>query len=412
MSGALPPVPPPAPTGLPPPKRSIRSLNTRPAILAGGVAVAVSGLVLWTIFSLSDGKQSVADVETNGAQTAGATDILANAPTGTTIDPYRPKRLPDTPRREPEPERTSAREPEPEVPPDMTETAIAARKAAWAAYYQAILERERLRMETRQKGMQADTEVETASGSGSSPAATGAQGQKDTPKDFFAANASNPSTDYLPFTLTDPISPYELKATDQITAKLITQLNSDSPGILKAIVTKNVLDHATGDHILIPQGATLMGTYDTNVSYGQTRVVTAWTRIIYPPPCDQSLDLGAMPGSDQTGQGGFHDLTDNHIMQVFTSAILVSVFSAAAQLSQPAGNSFQSYSPMQTASGAVGQQTSQLGTEIARKGLSVAPTEEVRVGYNFGVFIMKDIAFEHEWQAGVCGKNSVQLAAQ
>lgn len=211
--------------------------------------------------------------------------------------------------------------------------------------------------------------------------------------------------------LTDPISPYELKATDQITAKLITQLNSDSPGIMKAIVTKNVLDHATGNHILIPQGATLQGAYDTNVAYGQTRVVTAWTRVIYPPPCDQSLDLGAMAGADQTGQAGFEDLTDNHLFKVFSSAVLVSVFSAAAQLSQPAGNAFQSYSPGQTAAGAVGQQTSQLGAEFARRGLSIAPTEQVRAGYNFGIFLTKDIAFAKPWVARECGGNSIELAS-
>ena len=173
-----------------------------------------------------------------------------------------------------------------------------------------------------------------------------------------------------------------------------------------------MFDHATGNYILVPQGATLEGVYDTSVSYGQTRVTTAWTRVLYPPPCDQSLDLGAMPGADQTGQAGFHDLTDNHLAQVFTSAILVSVFGAAAQLSQPAGNSFQSYSPVQTAAGAVGQQTSQLGAEFARKGLSIAPTERVRDGYEFGIFLTKDLAFSKPWIAGVCGSNSIVLASQ
>jgi type IV secretory pathway VirB10-like protein len=409
MSGSQPPTPPPAPLGLPPPRRRVRALNTKPAILAGVVAVGVCGLVLWTIFSLNDGTPSVVATDTGNAQ-ANAVDVLANAPTGSTIDAYHPPHVPAATRAA-EPGATPAAAPQPEVPPDMTEAAIAARKAAWQAYYQALAERDRTRMEARMKGMQADTEVETDVG-GAQPSPTSRQNQKEAPKDFFTANASDPATDYLPFTLTDPISPFELKATDQVTAKLVSQLNSDSFGKLKAIVTKNVLDHATGNTILIPQGATLEGVYDTSVSYGQTRVVTAWTRIIYPPPCDQSLDLGAMPGADQTGQAGFHDLTDNHLSTIFTSAILVSVFGAAAQLSQPAGNAFQSYSPVQTAAGAVGQQTSQLGAEFARKGLSIAPTEQVRAGYNFGIFLTKDIAFAKPWVAGVCGGNSIQLASQ
>jgi type IV secretion system protein TrbI len=228
------------------------------------------------------------------------------------------------------------------------------------------------------------------------------------PPDFFAAHASNPASDYSPFTATNPISAYELKATDTITGKLVSTV-SDSPGIIKATVTKNVTDHATGMHILVPQGSTLVGYYDTNVAYGQTRVVTAWTRIIYPPPCDQSLDLGAMPGSDQSGQGGFEDITNNHLGKVFTAAILVSVFGAAAQLSQPPGNAFQSYSPTQTAAGAVGQQMASRGNEFARKGLSIPPTEQVRNGYPFTIMLTKDIAWEKPWPDGVCDEIGVNV---
>jgi type IV secretion system protein TrbI len=179
---------------------------------------------------------------------------------------------------------------------------------------------------------------------------------------------------------------------------------------MKAVVTNNVLDHATGMHILIPAGSTLVGTYDTNVSYGQTRVTTAWTRIIYPPPCDQSLDLGAMPGADQTGQAGFEDITNNHLGKIFTSAILVSVFGAAAQLSQPQGNAFQSYSPVQSAAGAIGQQTSQIGAQFMQKGLNIPPTQKIRQGYNFDVFLTKDVAFLQPWVAGVCKGMQAKVA--
>jgi type IV secretion system protein VirB10 len=415
MSGVAPPTPPPAPLGLPPPRRGIRALNTRPAILAGVVIVGLTGLVLYTI-SPGNGPQTQADaVSASASQGGGAADILANAPTGNEIVTAR--QVTSVAMTDPGIRRPATDAPPPPAPPipdDMTETAIAARKAAWNAYYAAIAERDRTRAENRMKAMQADTAAETpaTAPSASTPQPSGGLGPaQQGPKDFFQQAASNPATDYSPFTLTEPISPYELKATDMITARLITQLNSDSPGTMKAIVTKNVLDHATGHHILIPQGATLQGVYDTNVAYGQTRVVTAWTRVIYPPPCDQSLDLGAMAGADQTGQAGFEDLTNNHLGKIFTSAILVSVFGAAAQLSQPSGNAFQSYSPVQTAAGAVGQQTSQLGAEFARKGLSIAPTEQVRAGYSFGIFLVKDIAFAKPWVAGQCGGNAVQVAA-
>ncbi len=211
----------------------------------------------------------------------------------------------------------------------MTEAAIAGRKAAWALYYQQLNDARQHRFEAARASMASDIvpagDTAATGVPGVVAGAIGggpANGDK-SPQDFFSSHASNPATDYSPFTLTTPISPYELKATDIITAKLVSGMNSDSPGIIKAIVTKNVTDHATGMHILVPQGSTLVGVYDTNVAYGQTRMVSAWQRIIYPAPCDQSLDLGAMPGADQTGQAGFADITDNHLWKIFSSAILV-----------------------------------------------------------------------------------------
>lgn len=408
MSG-LPPVPPPAPLGLPPPRRGFRALNTLPAVLCGVVVVGVVGLIVYTIFSLSSGPAAVADTDTGSAAAGGAADVLANAPTGNEIAAYRLPGLPQ-PRRVPQGQGQANVQGADEQP--AVDTTLETRKAAWAAYYQAQAEHDRAVIDARRKALEADTEVGEVQDKGGPPGALPTQTAAAGAKDFFGAAASSPDTDYLPFTVTNPISRYELKATDMITAKLVTQLNSDSRGHLKALVTKNVLDHATGTHILIPQGSTLEGTYDTSIGYGQTRTTTAWTRVLYPPPCDQSLDLGAMAGSDQTGQAGFEDLTDNHLVTVFTAAVLVSVFGAAAQLSQPPQSSFSTYSPYQSAAGAVGQQTTQIGAEFARKGLSIAPTEQVRAGYEFGVFLEKDIAFSKPWVAGACEEASVEVASR
>jgi type IV secretory pathway VirB10-like protein len=404
------------PQGLPPPQRQIRALRRTAQYIAAGVSVVIIGIVYYGLTHMgpsgSDSSQT-----TNASTDSAAADVLRNAPNGTEIPARRhvvpvaakaPMQFnlnPQAPATSPAQETASTAATAPAAPDDdMSDAAIAGRKAAWQGYYQALSEQQQHRLAAKREAMAADMDVAPpaptgpVAGGGSSAPAPDKQ-----PTDFFSAHASNPSTDYSPFTLTDPISPYELKATDVITAKLVSAVNSDSPGIIKGLVTKNVLDHATGMHILVPQGSTLEGVYDTTVAYGQTRIVTAWTRILYPPPCDQSLDLGAMPGSDQSGQAGFEDLTDNHLGKIFTSAILVSVFSAGAQLSQPQQSAFSTYSPMQTAAGTVGQQTSQLGVEFARRGLSIPPTERVRNGYNFSIMLTKDVAFTHDWQPGVCG---------
>lgn len=48
-----------------------------------------------------------------------------------------------------------------------------------------------------------------------------------------------------------------------------TAINSDLPGEVIAQVTRPVYDHVTGRTVLIPQGARLIGQYDSQVAYGQ-----------------------------------------------------------------------------------------------------------------------------------------------
>jgi type IV secretion system protein TrbI len=345
-------------------------------------------------------------------------DLLADAPSGTEIPMPGRKQLPtEPPPGSPPPQVTqaSAQQPAP-VDDNDTESAIAARRAAWSAYYQQQLDMQRARVERIKAGLTADTEKDPqqpAAGA-KADAAGGLLGVsgKNQPTDFFSSVASNPTTDYLPFTLTDPISRFELKAGDVISGKLMSGLDSDSPGVVVAMVSKNVYDYATGNYILIPQGSRLFGTYNTSVAYGQTRVWVAWSRIIYPGPCAQSLDIGAMPGADETGQAGFSDITENHYGKIFLNALLVSLFSAGIQLSQPPGSSFSNYNPTQTAAGAVGQQMGELGSEFARRGMDIQPTQRIRQGYSFSILTTKDIAFSKPWVESDCKPATVQVAVQ
>jgi type IV secretory pathway VirB10-like protein len=406
MSGTSPP---PPPLGLPPPQRQVRALRQWPLFVVTGVVLVVCFATWWGFSGM--GPRSSSETAPADTGEADATAILKGAPTGNEIRAaYRPGASPFVPVQHPE---NSAPTPAP-LDDDQTEAAIAARKAAWETYYKALADVDQKRRDARLASMAADMDQTTPAGlsaasdgaggiaSMMAAAQPGQPGQQQQSHDFFMANASNPATDYSPFTATNPISRYELKAGDIVTAKLITGINSDSPGLVKAIVSKTVTDHATGMNILIPQGSTLIGAYDTTISYGQTRLITAWQRIIYPPPCDQSLDLGAMAGSDQSGIAGFEDITNNHLGKVFLNALLVSVFGAGIQLSQPPGSALQQYNPIQTGAGAVGQQMAELGQEFARRGLSVPPTEEIRQGFDFTVLVSRDIAFEKPWLDSVC----------
>ncbi|MFZ4072449.1 MAG: TrbI/VirB10 family protein, partial [Caulobacterales bacterium] len=90
------------------------------------------------------------------------------------------------------------------------------------------------------------------------------------------------SADVLDSPYIPPRSPFELQAGAVIPAALVTALNSDLPGRVIAQVTAPVYDSVSGDHLLIPQGARLIGTYDSANAHGDTRVFLLWNRIIMP----------------------------------------------------------------------------------------------------------------------------------
>jgi type IV secretory pathway VirB10-like protein len=208
-----------------------------------------------------------------------------------------------------------------------------------------------------------------------------------------AHRASDP--DYHSEPLRKPISPqFEVKAGTIIPAVLIGGMNSDLPGQVLAQVRENVRDTATGNHILIPQGSKLVGIYDSNVTYGQERLIVAWNRIIYPD--GSSLNLKGMPGVDQAGYAGLSDEVDNHYLRIFGSAILMSAISAGVQLSQPNSGTtifggLQTPSAAQVASGALGQQIGQTSMHMLQKNLNIQPTITVRNGEPFNIFVTADL---------------------
>ncbi len=79
-----------------------------------------------------------------------------------------------------------------------------------------------------------------------------------------------------------PASSYVVQAGNVIPASLITGIRSDLPGQITAQGTEGVWDSPTGRFLLIPQGARLIGIYDNHITFGQSRVLLVWTRLIMP----------------------------------------------------------------------------------------------------------------------------------
>jgi type IV secretory pathway VirB10-like protein len=224
-----------------------------------------------------------------------------------------------------------------------------------------------------------------------------AQNMQSRKEAFLAAGRNRQADDYLRSTREAPLSRYEVKAGWEIPAGLEQSLNSDLPGELKALVTSNVYDTATGLYLLIPQGSRLIGKYDSRVAYGQDGVQVSWSRIIYPDA--SSVDLDGMIGLDSHGNAGLRDQVDRHYRRIVGFSVLTSLFTAAFQISQRTSQSALTYpTPAQTAGSAVGQELSQTGAQITRRNLNVQPTIKVPAGYKFTVRVNRDILFESPYE--------------
>ena len=213
---------------------------------------------------------------------------------------------------------------------------------------------------------------------------------------FLQRSRSGQSDDYLKATRSPPLSAYEIKAGWEIPAILEQALNSDLPGELKALVTSNVYDTASGRFVLIPQGSRLVGVYNSRVGYGQDGVQVIWDRVIYPD--GSSLDLSGMIGQDSHGFSGFREKVDRHYKRLIGFAVLTSLFAAASEISQNQNRSLLTTpSAAQVAGSSVGQQASELGAQVTRRNLNVQPTIKIPIGYRFNVRVNRDIAFEEPY---------------
>ncbi|MDL2328475.1 hypothetical protein LJC71_01820 [Desulfosarcina sp. OttesenSCG-928-A07] len=197
--------------------------------------------------------------------------------------------------------------------------------------------------------------------------------------------------------------PLELKTGTVIPAVMVTGINSALPGVIVAQVSQNVYNTATGEYLLIPQGAKLYGIYDSRVVYGQERVLVAWNRIIFPD--GSSVTLGAMPGADMSGYSGFKDKVNNHYIKAYGNAFLMSMIIGSTSYLVDRfddDDDYDAYGNEKTSFSdeigkAIAMQMGQASMRILEKNLNISPTLEIRPGYQLNVMLTKDVAFKEPY---------------
>lgn len=194
---------------------------------------------------------------------------------------------------------------------------------------------------------------------------------------------------YLKHTRVAPLGATELKAGSVIPIVTIGGMTSDLPGMVTAQVRENVYDTATSRFILIPAGAKVYGISDSTVSAGQTRIMTAWQRIVFPD--GSSVILDRMPGVDKSGYSGMEDQVDNHYLRTFGQAALIGLFMAGSQYGVSGGSANGNFNYAQILGASIGMQGFNLGSQVIRRNMNIQPTLIVRPGSLANIAVTRDI---------------------
>ena len=170
-----------------------------------------------------------------------------------------------------------------------------------------------------------------------------------------------------------------------IAASLVTGLNSDLPGMVVAQVTQNVYDSRTGRTVLVPQGARLIGRYDSVVAFGQSRALLVWQRLVLPDGA--SLMLANLPATDAAGYAGVADQVDFHTWRLLRGIGLSTLLGVGTQLTFGGSEADLVRALRESAQ----SNADRAGQRIVERNLDIQPTIRVRPGFPVRVLVHKDL---------------------
>jgi type IV secretion system protein VirB10 len=175
---------------------------------------------------------------------------------------------------------------------------------------------------------------------------------------------------------------------------LETAINSDQPGMVRALVNVDIYGDS-GRRVLLPRGTRIVGRYDAGIVKGQSRVFVVWQRVMRPDGVDLAIES---PGTDALGRAGMGGDVNNHFWQMFGAATLLSVIGTATATVgvdpiQDQGNSVAAFRQ-----GAAESFNRSAGSVLDRF-IDIKPTITVDQGQMIKIFVSKDLIFDRSLQA-------------
>lgn len=175
-----------------------------------------------------------------------------------------------------------------------------------------------------------------------------------------------------------------LQAGSVIPAALITGIRSDQPGLVTAQVTEHVYDSVTGQRLLIPQGARLIGEYSSDIGFGQRRVLLSWNRLIFPD--GRSIELDRQPAADPSGYAGLEDRVDYHLGGVLKAALVSTLLGIGGELGSGGDREL-----VRALRRGAQDSVNRAGEQIVARELGIRPTLTIRPGYPVRVLLTRDL---------------------
>lgn len=171
---------------------------------------------------------------------------------------------------------------------------------------------------------------------------------------------------------------------------LTNRLDGSGPAPVNCLVTNPVYSHS-GQHILIPAGARVLGETRPVQALGETRLAVAFHRLVMPDGSTQRLDQ--FLGLNQIGDAGLRDQVNHHYWSTFGAAAAVGLISGLAQWVGTAGLSDGTGDRTVIIAGGA-DAASQASLLVMSRFLNRLPTITIREGHRVKVYLTSDVQLQ------------------
>jgi type IV secretion system protein VirB10 len=242
-------------------------------------------------------------------------------------------------------------------------------------------------------------------------AAADSGNQNDSPAPALAGADDSPLADKLKATVLSGEKATVLQNPDMVITEgtlipcvLQTAIDSQLPGLVDCVVPIDIRG-STGSVVLLDRGTKIVGQIQSGPVQGQNRVFVDWTRAETPEHVIVELDS---PGADELGRSGLPGAVDNHFLQRFGGALMLTFVQGALEAGTAVAGSSGGGSSggSQAALGFVyaGQSNGQQVANTALQNtINIPPTLTKNQGDTVSLFVAHDLDFSGVYQLQVRG---------